>query len=162
MGAETVVFHSAARHFPRRTPRTAPVASASAREHKHNSPVASASALVITHETKRSPGAIVSVMFGLRGCDSGLKANLRASVGARSCTAFQVLTHLALLKPALQAWGGMGVSRPGAYAPGFAEVGPSGLVRASGGWRGFRSVVCASGLGPWFCWFGLPAFVIQA
>ena len=25
---------------------------------------------------------------------------------ARSCTAFQVLTHVALLKPALQAWGG--------------------------------------------------------
>ena len=41
--------------------------------------------------------------------------------------------------------GCLGVSRPGAYAPGFAEVGPSGLVRASAFCCGFRSVVCASG-----------------
>jgi|GEM_PF-2485304 len=34
---------------------------------------------------------------------------------------------------------------PGAHAPGFAEIGPSGLVRASGAKRGFRGVVWASG-----------------
>jgi len=53
-----------------------------------------------------------------------------------SCKAFEVLTHVALLKPALQALGGcLGVSRPGAYAPGSAEIGPSGLVGVFGGGR---------------------------
>ena len=39
-----------------------------------------------------------------------------------------MLTHRVLLKPALQAFvASLGVSRPGAYAPGSIEIGPSGL-----------------------------------
>jgi len=56
-----------------------------------------------------------------------------------------VLTHLPLLKPALQAWWVVwGVSERGAYAPGSAEIGPSGLVRASVARCGFRGVAWAS------------------
>ena len=73
------------------------------------------------------------------------RADFKECVVARSCTAFQVLTHLALLKPALQAWGCLWASKPGALAPGSAEIGPSGLVRASGARCRFRGVVWASG-----------------
>ena len=93
--------------------------------------VAWASARVITHETKRSPGATVS-FCSARVCDSGLKGRFPKAQGAalgpghppnwfrglkgrfQDVCCFrgrvrlsQVLTHLALLKPALQACGGV-------------------------------------------------------
>ena len=107
--------------------------------------------LVITHETKRSPGATVS-FCSARVCDSGLKGRFPKAQGAalgpghppnwfrglkgrfQDVCCFrgrvrlsQVLTHLALLKPALQAW--CGSRRPGAgfgawcAPPGTASVG---------------------------------------
>jgi len=79
-------------------------------------------------------------------CDSGLKGRFQGVGCFRAPTRRSLpLTHVALLKPALQAWGDLEVSRPGAYAPGSAEIGPSGLVRASGARCRFRGVVWASG-----------------
>ena len=97
-----------------------------------------------------------------KGCFLGLKGRFQGACCFRvRARVFRVLTHLPLLKPAVQAWWVVwGVSEPGAYAPGFAEIGPSGLVRVSAAWRRFRSVVCASG--HCICWFGLPAAAIQA
>ncbi|MEY4186297.1 MAG: hypothetical protein RIT02_1331 [Planctomycetota bacterium] len=65
--------------------------------------VAWASARVITHETKRPPGATLS-FCPARVCDSGLKGRFQSECG---CVVM------------------LGV--PGAYARGSAETGPSGL-----------------------------------
>gem|GEM_PF-6930480 len=68
---------------------------------------------------------------------------------SRSRTGGHVLTHPALLKPALQA-----------------SCGHRGPRAVFGAWCGFRGVVRFSergaGLRASFCWFGLPAFAIQA
>jgi hypothetical protein len=78
-------------------------------------------ALVITHKTKRSFGASFSFMFclWLRFRSEG------RSVGECGCAVMH------------------GV--PGAYAPGSAEISPSGLVRASVAKCGFLNLVWASG-----------------